>query len=182
MAGNLTGVSRRVLVSMDDRLCPVAALTASEADPALNVEVVEAVASVSFEGFVQLHGRALIRCAYLVVGSREGAQDVVQVALVKLATRWSRIVAGGDPLPYARTAVVRTAISWRRRRWHGERPDGGRVDMACGDGVEVVETRDRLRRALATLPPRQRSAVVLRHYVDLDGRRRQPRWDAALAP
>jgi RNA polymerase sigma-70 factor (sigma-E family) len=139
------------------------------AEPAgASAERAEPDAALTFDGFVQSHGRALIRCAYLVVGSRDAAQDVVQVALVKIARRWPQVVAGGDPLPYARTAVVRTAISWRRRKWHGERPHGEPVERAGTDGVEVVDSRDRLRRALATLPPRQRAAVVLRHYVDLD--------------
>jgi len=34
--------------------------------------------------------------------------------------------------------------------------------------LNAVDNRDRLRRALAELPRRQRAAVVLRHYLDLD--------------
>ena len=34
--------------------------------------------------------------------------------------------------------------------------------------VAKLDNRDRLRRALAELPRRQRAAVVLRHYLDLD--------------
>ena len=34
--------------------------------------------------------------------------------------------------------------------------------------TSAIDNRDRLRRALASLPRRQRAAVVLRHYVDLD--------------
>jgi len=122
----------------------------------------------SFDTFVVTHGKALVRCAYLIVGDTGAAQDVVQIALVKVARRWAAVVVGGHPLPYARAAVVHTAISWRRRKWHGEVANGALPDLAGSDPMNAVDSRDRLRRALADLPRRQRAAVVLRHYLDLD--------------
>jgi RNA polymerase sigma factor (sigma-70 family) len=47
-------------------------------------------------------------------------------------------------------------------------PNGIVPDHAGLDATTVVDNRDRLRRALADLPRRQRAAVVLRHYLDLD--------------
>jgi RNA polymerase sigma-70 factor (sigma-E family) len=122
----------------------------------------------SFDVFVLTHSKTLVRCAFLIVGDAGAAQDVVQIALAKVARRWSSVVEQGHPLPYVRSAVVRTAISWRRRKWHGEMPNGALPDRAGGDATTAVDNRDRLRRALATLPRRQRAAVVLRHYLDLD--------------
>jgi RNA polymerase sigma-70 factor (sigma-E family) len=121
-----------------------------------------------FDGFVIAHATSLVRCAYLIVGDVGAAQDVVQIALAKVARRWPTVVARGDPLPYARTAVVHAAISWRRRKWHGEVPGGTLPEQAATDATGVVDDHDRLRRALAHLPRRQRAAVVLRHYLDLD--------------
>jgi RNA polymerase sigma-70 factor (sigma-E family) len=123
-----------------------------------------------FDAFVVTHGKALIRCAFLIVGDAGAAQDVVQIALAKVSRRWGAIVDRGDPLPYVRTAVVRTATSWRRRRWHGEQPTGVLPEHVDVDSTGAVEHRDRLRRGLQVLPPRQRAAVVLRHYLDLDER------------
>ena len=122
----------------------------------------------SFDVFVVTHSKTLVRCAYLIVGDASAAQDVVQIALVKVAKRWESVVANGYPLPYVRSAVVHTAISWRRRRWHGEVPNGALPDHPGADALNAVDNRDRLRRALAGLPRRQRAAVVLRHYLDLD--------------
>jgi RNA polymerase sigma-70 factor (sigma-E family) len=122
----------------------------------------------SFDVFVVTHSTTLVRCAYLIVGDPSAAQDVVQIALVKVARRWATVVADGYPLPYVRSAVVHAAISWRRRKWHGEVPNGTIPDHAGLDTTTVVDNRDRLRRALADLPRRQRAAVVLRHYLDLD--------------
>ncbi len=122
----------------------------------------------SFDVFVVTHSRTLVRCAYLIVGDASTAQDVVQIALVKVAKRWDSVLAKGHPLPYVRSAVVHTAISWRRRKWHGEVPHGVLTDQPGIDALNAVDNRDRLRRALAELPRRQRAAVVLRHYLDLD--------------
>lgn len=124
----------------------------------------------SFDLFVATHGKALIRCAFLVVGDAGAAQDVVQIALAKVARRWTTVVENGHPLPYARAAVMRTAISWRRRKWHGEVATGALPDHPDVDAIAAVDARDRLRRALASLPRRQRAVVVLRHYLDLDER------------
>jgi RNA polymerase sigma-70 factor (sigma-E family) len=121
-----------------------------------------------FDGFVIAHATSLVRCAYLIVGDVGAAQDVVQIALAKVARRWVSVVAKGDPLPYARTAVVHTAISWRRRKWHGEVAGGTLPERHGTDATGAVDDHDRLRRALAHLPRRQRAAVVLRHYLDLD--------------
>ena len=122
----------------------------------------------SFDLFVVNHSKTLVRCAYLIVGDASAAQDVVQIALVKVARRWESVVANGHPLPYVRSAVIHAAISWRRRKWHGEVPTGALPDHPGVDALNAVDNRDRLRRALAELPRRQRAAVVLRHYVDLD--------------
>jgi RNA polymerase sigma-70 factor (sigma-E family) len=124
----------------------------------------------SFDTFVVTHGTALIRCAFLIVGDAGAAQDVVQNALERVARRWPAVVEKGYPLAYVRAAVVRTAISSRRRKWHGEQPTGALPDRADADALHAVDNRDRLRRGLETLPPRQRAAVVLRHYLDLDER------------
>ena len=134
-----------------------------DADDAVEVRPFE-----SFDVFVLTHSKMLVRCAFLIVGDASSAQDVVQIALAKVSRGWTTVVANGDPLPYVRAAVVNAAISWRRRKWHGEIPNGALPDRSGIDATSAIDNRDRLRRALASLPRRQRAAVVLRHYVDLD--------------
>jgi DNA-directed RNA polymerase specialized sigma24 family protein len=59
---------------------------------------------------------ALLRTAYLLTGTHEDAEDLVQVALVKAVPHWKRIAE--HPEPYVRKVLAREAISrWRRRRW-----------------------------------------------------------------
>jgi RNA polymerase sigma-70 factor, ECF subfamily len=127
----------------------------------------EVVYDSSFEAFVKAQSLSLLRRAYLLMGDQQLAEDLVQTALARVALRWSSVAARGDPMPYVRTAVVRTAITWRRRRWWGEVPTAQLPERAVVEGLEAIDGRDRVRRALLQLPARQRAAVVLRFYDDL---------------
>jgi RNA polymerase sigma-70 factor (sigma-E family) len=122
---------------------------------------------LDFDGYVRGNSARLCRSAFLLTGDHQLAEDLVQTALAKVAPRWARIVQGGDPTPYVRTVMVRTAIAWRRRRWRGEVPTAPLPDDERLDPSSATDSRERLRVALSGLPPRQRAAVVLRFYEDL---------------
>lgn len=116
-----------------------------------------------FSAFVLARSPALLRTARLITGETALAQDLVQAALMKAWPRWSRIDA---PEAYVRTAMVRTYLTWRRRRWHAELPTG-QLPEAGADGWDAVDTATAVRAALAALPPRQRAVIVLRYLDDL---------------
>lgn len=116
----------------------------------------------SFEEFVAARRGALLRTAYLLTGSHEDAEDLVQVALIKAVPHWRKIA--DQPEPYVRKVLARESVSrWRRRRWREVHTD--RVP----ETAVAAPTDDRiaLREALASLPPRQRAVIVLRYYEDL---------------
>lgn len=119
---------------------------------------------LGFEAFVRARGDALCRMAFLLLGDRHLAEDMTQTALAKVAGRWDRIVANGDPMPYVRTVLLRTVIAWRRRRWHGEIPTDVVPDGPTGP---IDDPRHQLHRALGQLTARQRAVLVLRFYEDL---------------
>jgi RNA polymerase sigma-70 factor (sigma-E family) len=122
-----------------------------------------------FDAYVRSHGQRLARAAFLLTGDTHLAEDLVQTALAKVAGRFARIAASGDPTPYVRTVLVRTALSWRRRRWRGEVPTAPLPDRATerAGGHEERVAQEALRAALLALAPRQRACVVLRYYEDL---------------
>jgi RNA polymerase sigma-70 factor (sigma-E family) len=118
--------------------------------------------------FVAARQQALMRTAYLLTGDAHLAEDLVQSALVKLATRWERVVARGDPEAYVRKMLYHEHISWWRRRGRhhdyssAEPPEPeGRPDFADGALHTIV-----LRQALNRLASRQRAVIVLRFYED----------------
>lgn len=131
-----------------------------------------------FETFVSANTDSLIRTAYLIVGDVQDAEDLVQETLLKVAGRWHRVRRMEQPAAYARRILVNRALddagrrTRRRRELTGEAlPD--RSDEA--DGPRAFDAHDELLSALAALPPRQRTAIVLRYFLDL------PEADVAAA-
>jgi len=118
-----------------------------------------------FTEFVHASWPSLYRTAYLMLGDRGLAEDLVQTALAKTYASWGRVRDVDARLGYARTTLVNTATSWfRRKGWRNERPSDHLREPAYDDDPSVRPT---LMQALAQLPPRQRAVVVLRFYDDL---------------
>lgn len=118
-----------------------------------------------FAEFVAARSSALLRTAYLLTGDWAGAEDLLQATLEQCWRRWSRLT--GNPEPYVRQAMLRTFLSWRRRRWTGEVPTRDLPEPVVDDATHGVDDRDRVWRALRRLPRRQRAVVVLRYFDDL---------------
>lgn len=120
-----------------------------------------------FDEFVTSHTTALSRVAFLLTGDHHLAEDLLQVALSQVASRWPE-VRDGNPAAYVRRCLVNEFISWRRRRRYHERPVEALADGA--DPVDLASSVVRklvVGRALAQLTPRQRAVLVLRFYKDL---------------
>jgi RNA polymerase sigma-70 factor (sigma-E family) len=111
----------------------------------------------------------LIRLAYLMLGDRAAAEDVVQDAFCGLYRRWDRLADPGGALAYVRSSVLNGCRTALRRRALGHRvtaayqPPAGSAEAA----VLSREERQEVMRAIRRLPDRQREALVLRFYLDL---------------
>lgn len=119
-----------------------------------------------FDAFVREHQRALVRYASLLAGSPAQGEDLVQDVLIRLYPRWDDL---DEPLPYVRRSITNEFLSWRRR-WStrhihlaGEMPLDRPVEAQWDTGPDPD-----LWAALLTLAPKQRAAIVLRFYEDLD--------------
>ena len=118
-----------------------------------------------FAEFVAARSPALLRTAYLLTGDWAAGEDLLQATLEQCWRRWSRLT--GNPEAYVRQAMLRTFLSWRRRRWTGEVPTLELPDVRVDDATSAVDDRDQVWPALLRLPRRQRAVVVLRYFDDL---------------
>jgi DNA-directed RNA polymerase specialized sigma24 family protein len=105
----------------------------------------------------QRHYAGMVRVAALILDSREGAEEIVQDCFVAMHRRWDRIE---HPERYLRSSVVNRCRSELRRRRLLRRLPG--VVPAPPREPELLTD------ALQTLSTRQRTALVLRFYGDLD--------------
>jgi RNA polymerase sigma-70 factor (sigma-E family) len=116
------------------------------------------------------HAVGLTRLAVAMLGDRPAAEDVVQEAFCGLYRRWSHLSDPAKSLPYVRSAVLNGCRSVIR---HRSRQDGR---MAAAEPAAASAEYDALvgeehravLLAVRRLPRRQREALMLRYFADLD--------------
>ena len=114
------------------------------------------------------HASGAVRLAYLITGDPDIAKDIAQEAFVRVAGRFRHLRVPDAFDSYLRRTVVNLCMSHFRRR----RLERAHLEREAASPSRVQEppelgTRDELRRALQSLPARQRTAIVLRYYEDL---------------
>ncbi|GAA5182559.1 SigE family RNA polymerase sigma factor [Rugosimonospora acidiphila] len=123
---------------------------------------------MTFEEYVRQRGAALVRVARLLTGDVQLGEDLAQDVLAKAYPRWSRIVRTERPDLYLRRMLVNANVSRQRRRAAQEYVGVGTIEGVVPAAEHEIVERDEIWRLLAGLPRRQRAAVVLRYYEDLD--------------
>jgi RNA polymerase sigma-70 factor (sigma-E family) len=120
---------------------------------------------VSFEEFVAERLDGLLRYATVLTNDPHLAQDIVQDVLLRAQQRWDGIAT---PPAYVQRMVTNEYLSWRRRAVRRMVPSSHDVLDALGppepDPAAAYDERDAMLGLLATLPRKQRAAVVLRYY------------------
>jgi len=120
-----------------------------------------AEAQRSFDELYAAGFQGLTLQLYAYLGDLAEAQDVVQEAFCRAFARWQNISQYSEPVAWVRRVAWNLATSRFRRQktvtnfLRRQRPE--RVEEPSPDRVALV-------RALATVPPRHRQAVVL-HYM-----------------
>jgi len=120
-----------------------------------------------FSAYMSARQAALYRTAYLLAGDHAGAEDLLQTAFAKLYLSWDRIRDREALDGYVRRIMVNENNSLWRRAWKRREhttdtmPETAAVDT-YDDGMGGA-----LWSFVQTLPPKQRSVVVLRYYEQL---------------
>jgi RNA polymerase sigma factor (sigma-70 family) len=123
----------------------------------------EPVAVTTFDDLYAAHHVAMTRLAYLVVGSRALAEEIVHDAFAELFGRWDYVE---QPTAYLRVVVVRRAVRVMDRHRRERELTVATIDRPA-DPVNDDPHIESMWAALALLPSKQRAALVLRFYNEL---------------
>jgi RNA polymerase sigma-70 factor (sigma-E family) len=112
------------------------------------------------------HALGLTRLAYVMLGDKAGAEDVVQEAFCGLYRRWRHLSEPAKAIPYLRASVLNGSRSVLRR--NARRPQTPYQPSAASAESDALgeEQRREVVAAMRRLPARQREALVLRFYLD----------------
>jgi RNA polymerase sigma-70 factor (ECF subfamily) len=110
----------------------------------------------------------LVAAMELYLGDRYVAEEIVQEACVRAASRWSKVGALDSPGAWT-YRVARNLATSSLRRQQAERRARNRLGDADVDPGPDSAAQLAVRAALAKLPNAQREAVVLKYFLGLDG-------------
>jgi RNA polymerase sigma-70 factor, ECF subfamily len=142
-------------------------VTVAPSDHALGLRPLEpTVAEPPLELIYREHGPRFFRVAHAILHDADAAEDVVQDAFAIAILRHRSYRGSGDAVAWVWRIVVNTALSRRRRRrveelllLRGARP---------AEASDTPADSERVRRCVARLPRRQKLALFLHYYADLD--------------
>jgi RNA polymerase sigma-70 factor (ECF subfamily) len=115
----------------------------------------------TFEDVFRHEYPAIVRAVAPIVGGVADAEGLAQEAFLKAFVRWRRLRHYDHPVAWIRRVAIRDAV-----RAAGRRPRASSVPTTALDPGDRIAQGADLTRALATLSPKQRAAVVLYHLVD----------------
>jgi RNA polymerase sigma factor (sigma-70 family) len=110
--------------------------------------------------------RRFLRVALAIVGSREAAADVVQEAFARALRSRHEFRGDGSLEAWVWQSVINIARTQRGRGQPPLNPDA--LDTFGVSSNGSAEGWPELRAAIAALPERQRHALFLRHYADME--------------
>ena len=121
-----------------------------------------------FTGFFDAHAGGLGRLAFLLVGDRHAAEDLLADVFLDVWRSWERVSATDHPLAYVRRVMINKAGAGVRRtireRLGLERLRAVAEEVTFDpDGATTVDVQS----LLMELPAGQRACVVLRYALDL---------------
>jgi RNA polymerase sigma factor (sigma-70 family) len=103
----------------------------------------------------------------LYCGDRGVAEELAQEALTRACRDWTKVRSSENPAAWLRRVAINLANSYYRRRGAERRANTRLQSRSPADVQPDPEDALVIRQAIARLPRRQRTALVLHYYVDL---------------
>jgi RNA polymerase sigma-70 factor (ECF subfamily) len=126
----------------------------------------------AFGELVERHQEAAWNAAWRFLGDAAEAEDVAQQAFLNILDAASCYEPSARFRTYLYRIVTRLCIDRARKKqptYTGDLPARATPAPSPAEMVEQRERDEAVRTAIATLPDRQRMAVVLRYYEGLSG-------------
>ncbi|CAN5637765.1 hypothetical protein BH23CHL3_BH23CHL3_10000 [soil metagenome] len=128
---------------------------------------------LSFTTMIERNGSDLYRFSWSITGNPHDADDVYQETLLKAFKAWKRLPGDANHRAWLFRIASNTWISDRRKQRRLRELGDGANDIPARDpdAASQLDARDTLREvtsAIALLPAKQRTALVLRKYHDMD--------------
>jgi RNA polymerase sigma factor (sigma-70 family) len=120
-----------------------------------------ASAGGDFDSLFAAEYSAVLRTVYLICRDTHQAQDVTQDAFVDLLRHWTKISQYDRPGAWVRRVAIRKLLKVRRRDLRRREAEVSFEQPGAWEPADID-----LLRAVAELPMRQRTAVVLYYYED----------------
>jgi RNA polymerase sigma factor (sigma-70 family) len=118
---------------------------------------------LEFEALFEREKERLFQALCLVTRNRFEAEELAQDAFLSVYERWDRVAEMDDPTGYLYRTAMNAFRSWHRRSTLAAKRAIGLT--RADDAISGIEEQDVVVRALASLTPRQRAAVVLIDFM-----------------
>lgn len=128
--------------------------------------------SLSFTSLVEQHGADLYRFAWSLTRSPHDADDVYQETMLKAFKAWRKLPSDANHRAWLFRIASNTWISDRRKQqrvhqFGDDHPDLPSREPDAVRQIAASETLEHVTGAIEQLPPKQRTALVLRKYHDM---------------
>lgn len=128
---------------------------------------------VSFTTLIEEHGADLFRFAWSLTGTSHDADDVYQETLLKAFKAWRKLPADANHRAWLFRIASNTWISDRRKQqrvhqFGDNEPELPSREPDTATQVTAHDTLEHVTAAIEDLPPKQRTALVLRKYHEMN--------------
>ncbi|HEV2238803.1 MAG TPA: RNA polymerase sigma factor [Ktedonobacterales bacterium] len=126
--------------------------------------------TVTFDHWFEQHERQIYSYLYRITGDRHLASDLAQETFLRAWQHVEVIASYEDPLGWLLRVATNLALNARRNRvrlWRVTTPLSEHEDLPGADDTRSIADQQVLHDTLRSLPPRARSALILREVYGL---------------